>query len=337
MICICGGFVNLVNLIVNDYCNQHCEYCFASSIFCHGSGHDMDRTTAHDILSFAGRALDPKFGRHVGIAGGEPSLSPHFDDILQEISVFLDSDIRRNATLYTNGTCMFQYLDVIPKRLYVLVNVNHPASVGSANWDGTVSFLDAVYTRGDVKCMMGCNIHPGCSDYGFIWDLLDRYGQHRLRTSVVSPGGCFVDMAGNRDRYYESMKNIYLDFCRNALDRGITLCMDCGRIPLCYFSEDEADLVLKACDTDEKEYTLAFCEPHMDINYDRKVSICLIYAHMQQYVSMDDFDRPDELYRYLYCKYTAPLYERTSYGRCASCRKHDLMLCQGGCLGFIKK
>lgn len=324
----------MIDLVINNYCNQRCDYCFAEDVLTTGGAKqctsNMTVDTVRRILQFALRG-DQRF-HNVGVVGGEPTIHPEFESILQELSVYL-SENRASATLFTNGTGLEPYVKSIPESMGMLVNVNAPEKVGDL-FDKTVLALEEVARR-DLfgKTTLGCNVYPTLLDYSWIWDLCKEFKLDHLRCSVVSPGGCFEHLHKERDYYYWKMKPIFLDFCQQAIQHGVHLGMDCGRIPDCYLSERELDLVRQATDG----RPLQFCEPHIDINADLEVSSCLIMAGEQNSVKMTDFDTPEEIQRYLLANYTIPKWKKTAYGKCAACEKHKFMKCQGGCLGFTSE
>lgn len=225
--------------------------------------------------------------------------------------------------------------------LISVINVNHPEKVGNVNYGKTTASIDEL-TRKGCAFVLGCNIYPLLTDYGFIWDLVKEYGLEHLRISVASPGGCLSNMKNKKDDYMRSSLPIFLDFCSKATEYGVDLHMDCGRIPRCYFTDQQWDIVRKAfpdskCRPDTNPYSLPMCEPIIDIDPDCKAYSCMALSNSENKVSIDEFDDPKELYRYLYVKYTIPMFMKNAHGRCETCRMHELVKCQGGCLAFTNQ
>jgi hypothetical protein len=280
------------------------------------------------ILSFAARS--PK--NHVGIIGGEPTLHPQFDEILKEVNRYC-REINTSATLFTNGIEVERFMPYIGERIGLLINCNSPQFQTAESFNKQRATLDHLNELSwfDTKANCGCNLYPDCTDYSYIWEIVDRYHLHHLRTSVVSPAACYIHWRKDKEGYYNLMKPIYLKFCQDALAHHCKLNMDCGHIPMCYFNGEEKELVKQACGDDRCDN--GFCEPVVDINPDFKATACF---GSYDPVDMRDFDNLIELERYLLLKKSYPRAIANCTGKCTTCKKHKLLKCQGGCLGFAE-
>ena len=74
-----------------------------------------------------------------------------------------------------------------------------------------------------------------------------------------------------------------------------------------------------------------FCQPVVDITPDFRVTACF---GSYDPVDCAQFEDLIQLERYLLLKKSYPRMCANATGRCASCSNHDLLICQGGCLGF---
>lgn len=313
----------MANIAILNYCNLKCPYCFADDMI-HEKSTTMGMDDFRKILEFISRT--PK--NHIGIIGGEPTLHPHFSDILKEVNRYC-LEVNTQATLFTNGVELEKYIPEIGDRIGLLINCNDPETMGVEATKKQTSTLDKLYSFAwfDRRCTCGCNIYPGKEDYSFIWKLVDKYRLTHLRTSVVSPGGCFECMRSDKEAYYEQMRPIFVKFCEDAREHGIRLGMDCGHIPMCYFNSDEVQLIEEVCDGLYQD----FCEPVVDITPDFKATACF---GAYDPVDIRDFPTLIDLERYLMINKNAPRAKANCTGRCTTCKKHELNICQGGCLGF---
>jgi hypothetical protein len=100
---------------------------------------------------------------------------------------------------------------------------------------------------------------------------------------------------------------------------------------MCYFNDDEKQLVLDACGGERCDNN--FCEPVVDVNPNFKATACF---GSYDPVDIRDFDNLIELERYLLLKKSYPRALANCTGKCATCKKHELLQCQGGCLGFAE-
>lgn len=315
-----------MNIAIVNYCNLKCKYCFADDMI-QEETQTMTLDNFKKILSFAART--PK--NHIGIIGGEPTLHPQFKDILREVNKYC-REVNTDATLFTNGIELEQYLPFIGDRIGMLINCNTPQYQSSEAFSKQRNTLDHLNELSwfDRKANCGCNIYPGCTDYSYMWEIVDRYHLNHIRTSVVSPAACYASWRNDKEGYYNLMKPIFLQFCEDGIRHHCLLNLDCGHIPMCYFNEEEKKLVESACDL---HCYNDFCEPVVDVNPNFKATACF---GSYDPVDIRDFNNLIELERFLLFKKSYPRMLANCSGKCSTCKKHKLMQCQGGCLGFAE-
>lgn len=321
----------MANIAIVNYCNLKCPYCFADDMI-HEEVETISLDDYRKILGFISKT--PK--NHVGIIGGEPTLHPQFEEILKETNIYC-RELRTSATLFTNGIELERYLPFIGQNMGLLINCNTPVNQSAESYKKHIDVLDHLYELGWLnpanggtvppKANCGCNIFPGCTDYSYMWDIVDKYHLDHIRTSVVSPAACYECWRTDKERYYQMMKPIFLEFCENAVKHHCRLNLDCGRIPMCYFNREETELITSICDNIEQ----GFCEPVVDIKPDFKATACF---GSYDPIDIRDFENLLELERYLLLKKSYPRAEANCTGKCSTCKKHKLLQCQGGCLGF---
>lgn len=316
-----------MNIAIVNYCNLKCKYCFADDMI-HEETQTMSMEDFKKILQFAART--PK--NHIGIIGGEPTLHPQFKDILKEVNRYC-REVNTDATLFTNGIQLDEFLPYIGDRIGLLINCNTPQYQSAELFAKQRKTLDHLNELSwfDRKANCGCNIYPGCTDYSYMWDIVDRYHLTHIRTSVVSPAACYISWRKDKEGYYNLMKPIYLQFCEDAIKHHCKLNMDCGHIPMCYFTEEEKQIVMQACGDDRCDH--GFCEPVVDVNPNFKATACF---GSYDPVDIRDFNNLIELERYLLLKKSYPRAVANCTGKCTTCKKHKLLQCQGGCLGFAE-
>lgn len=322
------------NIAIVNYCNLKCQYCFADDMI----QEESTSITLDDykkILEFCSR--HPMYA-HIGIIGGEPTLHPNFNEILKETNIYC-REVNTDATLFTNGIELDKYLPNIGERIGILINVNHPDAQGPEKFKKLIALLDHLYELSwlDQRANLGCNVHMGCDDYSFIWEIVDKYHIQHLRCSVVSPGGCYHEWRKEKEKYYNVLKPKYLQFCKDAIQHKCVLGMDCGHIPDCYFTSEEMQIVREACGIPAEAgpcgVTNNFCEPVIDIKSDFKATACF---GAYDPIDIRDFESPDELHRYLLLKKNYVRAMANTTGKCSTCKKAKLLQCQGGCLGFAE-
>lgn len=314
----------MANIAITTYCNLKCPYCFADDMICE-QHNNISIERFKEILSWIART--PM--NHIGIIGGEPTIHPHFDDILKEVNIYC-RELNTTATLFTNGIHLDPHIQNIGQAIGLLINVNAPDNMPQQNWSKLNDTLDHLSLLGwfspeQPKANIGCNLYLDRTDYNFIWDIVDRYHITRVRTSVTAP--ISSEVKANKEKYYTDMKDRFLQFCKDAKSRNVVLGADCNQIPDCYFTKDELDLVYKVMEGRHG----AICNPVIDITPDFKATACF---GCYDPVDCRDFETLIDLERYLLHKKTYPRVCANATGKCKDCKLHDLLVCQGGCLAF---
>lgn len=316
----------MANIAVNNYCSLKCPYCFADEMI-HEKSCSISIDNLRIILDWLSRT--PK--NHVGIIGGEPTLHPHFDEILKEINIYC-RNLNTTATLFTNGIDLDKFLPDIGNRISILINTNSPNNMEAEKYSKLLDTLDHLdlLCWYDDRVTLGCNVYRELDDYSYIWELVDKYHLRRLRTSVTAPN---PKLNMGKEEYYLSMKDKFINFCKDAIEHHCVLNIDCNHIPECYYTDEEFSIYNDAIRDPDGRIPLpnSFCNPVVDITGNFKATACF---GSYDPIDIRDFDNLDELERYLLFKKSYPRYCNNGTGRCSTCKKYKLMQCQGGCLGF---
>jgi hypothetical protein len=199
-------------------------------------------------------------------------------------------------------------------------------------WNKLNKNLDTIFLYSPLwrKCTLGCNIHLNCKNYQFIWDIVDKYHLPAIRCSVVSPGGCYLSWRNkNKQDYYNLLKPIFLNFCEKAKEHNCLLNMDCNKIPICYFNQEELELVYSVC----VNYETLFCDPVIDLIGNNEAISCF---GANNPIDITKFRNIDEINRYLLLDNYNKISQRINEEQCCNCNLFELKQCQGGCLSFNK-
>jgi hypothetical protein len=315
----------MANIAIVNYCNLKCPYCFADDMI-NQKNKAMTLDDYCTILEFISRT--PK--NYIGIIGGEPTLHPDFKEILKETNKYC-REVNTGATIFTNGIELDKHLPYIGERIGLLINCNAPQFQRPEQFSQQRRTLEHLYDLSwfDNKANCGCNIHPGLNEYGFIWEMVEAFKLEHLRVSVVSPAAQYECYRSDKEGYYNMMKPIFIDFCKEAIKHRCHVGIDCGHIPSCYFTREENDIVMEACHGEYSKQDL--CRPVVDITPDFKATAC--FGSYEE-VDIRDFNNLEELELYLFLKKSYPKALANCTGKCTTCKKHELLQCQGGCLGF---
>ena len=316
----------MANIAIVNYCNLKCPYCFAEDMILEENKY-MSLDEYSKIVDFILKSP----GDGIGILGGEPTLHPNFLDIIKITNEKCES---KQAIIFTNGIELEKFLPYL-KDIRILINYNNPKYLTEIQKDKLQKTLDAIAKLNwfiPKQISLGCNIYPDCFNYDFLWDAVSKYSISLIRCSVAAPGGIYTKWKEKKDEYFNMMKPIYLEFCKNAIKHNCKLEMDCCHVPLCYFTEEELDIVNQACLV-QKECE-GFCPCALDFKIGGTATSCF---GVYQPIEYSKFTNPKSLTYYLTARQNKPLTKLNNTGKCATCEQHTNGSCQGGCLAFANR
>lgn len=315
------------NIAITTYCNLHCPYCFANNMIDEEQIKNIDLQQFSFILNWIKQT--PEYCNHIGIIGGEPTLHPQFSEILNILKNF--SDIQpSHFILFTNGIELLKYIDIIPKNMNILINVNTPDAMTQDQFlkmKESILFLDKIgWTKS--RATLGCNLCLEIDDYSFFWDIVNQCSNvDIIRMSVTSPS---IQYRKNKKLYYLSMKKRTLKFFSLAKKYNKKISLDCNQIPSCYFTENELRLINDVV----VENKLKFCQPVIDITPDFQASACFGAYDL---VDCKIFNNLNELKNYLFLVKMNNKRILNYDEQCQNCKLYQYAICQGGCLAFSKE
>ena len=113
-----------MTIMINDYCNVDCRYCFAKKTF---SSDKKDITMEN--FEYALNFLKKSNIKTVKLLGGEPTLHPKFKDMVKRIN---DDDFFNNICIFTNGLSLNEDIikGIISNKIQFLISFNHPKHIG---------------------------------------------------------------------------------------------------------------------------------------------------------------------------------------------------------------
>lgn len=320
----------MANIILTSYCNLHCPYCFANKMIETEKQKNITIEQLKKSLDWIGEE------DMIGLIGGEPTLHPEFDKILETLTEY--SKKRKSPhhfVLFTNGIYLGKYIQKMPQNMRLLININEPKSMTTEQYSNMIKNLTTLWRMGWLgeggRVTLGCNICKEIDNYQFFWDIIKKFQPPAVRFSVVAPTK--KEQLENKENYYQLMKNKFLHFVNNALKYKTLLSPDCNRIPSCFFSDEELITIKKAC-VPENQYEDLKCSPVVDIALDFTATSC--FGCFQR-IDCKNFDNLEEAKRYMIFKVMQPKIMNNNDGKCANCEKFEYMKCQGGCLAFSKK
>ena len=221
------------NISLSSRCNLHCPYCFAHETMGAGSG-DITLENFDAALEFLTRTGPV----NIGLIGGEPTLPPHFDEIVRRAVACENVAM---LTVYTNGLLIEKHADVLSlPKVTLLVNWNAPRELREGAFERIMCGVDElVFNRGmGRRINLGLNLHGETMEYGYMLDLLKRYGFDKVRISLTVPE--FPEGCGqNAIERFHACKPFLLKMFADMDAIGVLPYYDCNRPPWCIWSDEE--------------------------------------------------------------------------------------------------
>lgn len=315
----------MANIILTEYCNLNCPYCFANEMITDAKkikdNKNITLEQLNNILNWLmPTAIQGNF--RVGLIGGEPTLHPQFKEILNIINNFT-SVTKSYSVIFTNGILIDKFLHLIGKDMGLLINVNKLNQKLNSQLINNLKLINNLNWFENNKVTLGCNLYLNENNYDFFWNIVDLFPSiTTVRMSVTAPNT--KELKINKHLYYTQMKDIFLSFINEAYKRNKKINYDCNQIPLCYFTKDEQKKI-KSLGLRE-----VFCEPVVDITPDFKATCCFgVYSP----VDCSKYKNIDQLIKFFQCQMCLKTVNNNTC-ECKNCELLESMLCQGGCLSF---
>jgi MoaA/NifB/PqqE/SkfB family radical SAM enzyme len=306
-----------VNILLNNYCNQRCPYCFAADYLNSEQKKEMSWESFENILGF----LERSGHRGIQIGGGEPTLHPHFTDLVdfalrQEFSV----------AVLTNGlfeTRIREFLETRLEKLRILFNINDPGDYPPHKWRQLKGNLASLIGG---QTFFGINIHDPEQNLEFMYDLCAELRPPFLRYVFAhSVGGYDSDAFTDRASVRPMARQI-VELTRRVGENLGTRCnFDCGFVP-CLFSDDELGVLLRY------NAYLGDCGLCPVVDTDLRVTHCFFHQDENDSAHLSEFGNLSEMGAFL--RGVKAKYANTQlFDSCAHCSSVRLGGCDGGCLG----
>ncbi len=309
----------MTNLIIDDVCNLKCPYCFAQD-YREGqvtSDHFLSLEAFEARLDF----LERSGIEQVRLLGGEPTLHPNFETMIELVRVR-----GKKLLVFSNGLMPEKALTCLenlsPEDCTVIINIVEPAGVGSTR---------RIHQRQLATLRrLGKRASPGFTIYhrNFKPDFLllavtETNCQFCLRLGLAQP--CLSGV--NQYLYpheYQVVGRKIIELVLAAAPLGISLSFDCGFVR-CMFTEEELG-ILKTVKADFGWH----CSPVLDIDLAGQALHCYPLFDFQHLALTDQLDA--STLRKTFEALTRPYRPSGIFKACSGCHFKLSGECPGGCL-----
>lgn len=310
----------MANVLLTTVCNLACPYCFANEKMGRSRRRHMSLDNVDKLLAFFKHSNYQLFR----VMGGEPTLHPEFIEILRRaLAADMRVDVLSNATW--NDACLEFFRQVSPRRLYFLLNIDHPERYHPRQWQRIEENLTRLPHPENVT--LSFNIFERKPRYEYVLDVARRHGIKTIRLSFALP----ILGAENQRldiEEYRYMGPFVHRFVSEAAAQDVQVQID-NAVPLCMFEEATiGGLLLRGVIDLQRN---ARCEPVIDIGPDLSVwcCFCLSAVHNRR---LDEFETLQQVKEYFNGVIGRYQQELTPFDYCRDCFYREQWGCQGGCI-----
>jgi hypothetical protein len=310
-----------MNLLLTNYCNKRCPYCFADEKLA-PAGSPQSRAMSLKDLKTAIAFLKRSNESHVNIMGGEPTLHPEFK---KAISMVVKSGL--SITLFTNGlmsrdTAVF--LKSLGDRCWLVLNINSPESHTPKEW-AAVNRTLKVFSNNRI--CLGFTVYRTDFSLDFAVGLIRKYGLSPLiRVGIAAP------VVGGRNAYMKTADHPRVAeklarFAERHGSSGIKLGFDCG-FTMCDFTDAQLGKLFRSGSS-----AASLCLSCIDVGPDLRMWRCFSTALLWN-KQLSDFPDLASAIGFYDAKFRGFRNAGLKKG-CLACGLRLTGRCAGGCLGHI--
>lgn len=320
-----------MNILLNNYCNLQCPYCFANEVI-QQDKHNMSFTDFVYVLNFLKKSRDP----NVRLIGGEPTLHPNFLDF---VDIVAQDELFKHLHIFTNGTFKVQIRDKLiniqktQKEVSLLLNLNSPKNTNIRE-EQYYHILDNIKHMNNIRNLsitLGINIFKQDQDVEYIVELSKRYGFKKIRWTIVSPNTDVLKHI-NMIEYFMGLKDQQMRFLGSCIQNDIEQSLDCNQMPYCTFTDEEVKyLQMMMPDVIARPRT---CSPVLDVKPNLEVIRCFMFQDKPVYLK--DFNDENQLTEYFKQHIDSKFIDVQAIEDCKTCPYFKKTRKSCGCLGFYR-
>lgn len=310
-----------MNILLNNYCNLTCEYCFANRVL-EKDRINMTMQGFDKVIEFVKNSgLDS-----INLIGGEPTLHPKFNEIIDKIN---DLDFINSIMLFTNGVFNKKQREKLlayakSSKLRMLLNYNDLRDTKAMD----IINNNIHELKDSAEITLGINFFKKDQDFEYIIKASKENNLKFIRWSLVVPNTELKAQIDVRN-YYIEHKELILRFLKSCLENEIIPHVDCNNIPLCLLNDDEIKLFAFSS---ERNLKTSVCNTVIDILPNLKVIRCFAFSDFE--VDLKDFKNLEELTTHFIELIDNRFNEVPLFDDCEKCKSFQYRSKSCACLKF---
>lgn len=312
----------MANLVVASVCNLKCAYCFAGDHM--QALKDSAAPAFISLETFEARLdfLDRSGIDEIRLIGGEPTLHPHFPEMVRRAR-------RRgkHIVIFSHGLLSEKTLACLaalsPAECTVLVNMNATRFREGPNEEEQAQ-RRATLRRLGPRALLGFTIYRTDLRLDFLLPLVVETGSRKsIRLGLAQPS-LSGSNAHLHPKQYPVVGRKIAAFARRAMEAGVKLEFDCGFVRCMFSGADLAALREAGADLGWR------CNPILDVALSGQALHCFPLARKLQTPITDTVDAAS--LRATLTAQARPYRAAGIYKECSTCPFKASGECMGGCL-----
>lgn len=306
-----------MNIILNEYCNLNCSYCFAQNA---RTNKYMSIQNFNTVINF----LKKSNIKVLKLLGGEPTLHPNFVDIVQQS---ISDDFFGKIVIFTNGLELTKNLvdKISSKKIEYLINLNSPKFIGEIKYSKTLDNIKYLTELNTNTIILGINIFEPKFEYSYFIDVVKQNKIQFVRFSISCPITTGENASIN---YYRQFMPQLVKFIDEIREQNIVCSFDCPNIPVCLYNEFNMDEHL-GLHWDEEYKNI--CIPVVDVTPDLKITRCFPFID-KVLLDINNFENIEQINSKFINTIDSKDYSVKLDPNCKNCNKKNI--CQMGCKAF---
>ena len=282
-----------MNLMITNYCNLHCNYCFAQEEMNSKKAMNITMENFCIFLDF----LKKNRIRDVRLIGGEPTLHPNFKELIEKI---LDYNYFKEIVIFTNLTFNHEIAEFLVKAnekilISLLPNINDLDLILPNQKEKVVNNLEYLSQYLRTFDRISINIFDPNQDLDKWENIICKYNIKSIRWSIVAPN---YEVTEDFDfySYFHQFQPLLIEMANWKLKYGIELDSDCANFPFCCID----DWALVYIEKIYKNFfgTLSTCENIVgDVAPDLTTRECFVSTDKNK-IKLTDFENFAQFYAY---------------------------------------
>lgn len=260
-----------MNLMINNYCNFKCSYCFAQETMHSKNATNVTMENFCIYLDWLKQAGEP----HVRLIGGEPTMHPQLEALIDKV---IEYDYFKDILIFSNFSFKPEVTEMLISKsqkiqLRFLPNINNFNLLLPTQRERILYNLDMLTAAIPDFRNLGVNIYSPDMDLTQWEDLICKYDISDLRFSIVLPN---EKLPEDFDFYtfFHSYQDLLLQMAELSVKYGVHLNCDCNGLPICCFDDDAVITLMKVC---PEIFGRPYCDtPSLDLTVDLYANGCFV-------------------------------------------------------------